>query len=176
MTLEERLDKYLSAKPKIEESAYVSEHAVLIGDVTIGAKASVFPGCVLRADINSIEIGEGSNIQDGTVVHLSDDFGVKVGKWCTVGHKAVLHACEIEDGCLIGMGAIILDGAKIGKGSIIGAGALVTKNSIIPAGSMVLGSPAKVTKQIDEKTQQGLVYWAEKYAVIAEYNKKMLKK
>jgi len=176
MTLEERLEKYLACNPQIDESAYVDESAVLIGDVKVGPKASIFPCCVLRADINSIEIGEGSNVQDGSVVHLSDDFGVKIGKWTTIGHNAVIHACEIGDGCLIGMSATILDGAKIGDGSIVGAGALVTKNTVVPPGSMVLGSPAKVVKQLDDKTREGLKYWAEKYSVIAATNKKFAAK
>ncbi len=171
MTLEERLEKYLMKKPTIDETAYVSKHAVLVGDVTIGKNASVWPACVLRADINSIELGENSNLQDGTMVHLADDAGVKVGKNVTVGHGAILHACEIQDGCLIGMGAIVLDKAVIGKGSIVGAGALVTKGTVIPEGSLVLGSPAKVVKSLDEKTIEGLAYWAEKYVKLAQANK-----
>ena len=171
MTLEEQLEKFLNKAPTIDETAYVSKHAVLVGDVTIGKNASVWPGCVLRADINSIEVGENSNLQDGTMVHLADDAGVKVGKNVTVGHGAILHACEIQDGCLIGMGAIVLDKAVIGKGSIVGAGALVTKNTIIPEGSLVLGSPAKVVKQLDEKTSEGLAYWAKKYVKLAQANK-----
>ena len=156
MTLEERLEKYLGATPQIDETAYVSKHAVLAGDVRIGKNASVWPGCVLRADINTIELGENSNLQDGTIVHLSNDAGVKVGKNTTVGHGAIIHACTIGDGCLIGMGAIILDNAVIGDNSIVGAGALVTKNTVIPAGSMALGCPAKVVKTLDEPTKKGL--------------------
>lgn len=134
MTLEERLEKYLAKDPQIDPTAYVSKHAVLVGDVRIGANASVWPGCVLRADINSIELGEGSNLQDGTMVHLADDAGVKIGKNTTVGHGAIIHACEIGNECLIGMGAIVLDKAVIGDNCIVGAGALVTKNTVIPAG------------------------------------------
>lgn len=171
MTLEERLEKYLMKKPSVAGSAYVSKRAVLVGDVTIAENASVWPGCVLRADINSIELGENSNLQDGTLVHLADDAGVKVGKNVTVGHGAILHACEIGDGCLIGMGSIILDHAVIGAGSIVGAGALVTKNTVIPEGSLVLGSPAKVVKQLDAKTIEGLGYWAKKYVKLAHANK-----
>jgi len=172
MTLEERLEKHLAKTPVVDNSAYVSERAVLIGDVTVGANASIFPCCVLRADINSIEIGEGSNIQDGTIVHLADDFGVKIGKWTTIGHNAIIHACEIGDGCLIGMGATVMDGAKVGSGSIVGAGALVTKGMIIPEGSLVMGAPAKVVKALDAEKIAGLKYWAEKYSKIAAANKK----
>ncbi len=171
MTLEERLEKYLAKEPSIDDSAYVSKHAVLIGDVTIAKDASVWPGCVLRADINSIELGEGSNLQDGTMVHLADDAGVKVGKYTTVGHGAILHACEIGDECLIGMGAIILDHAVIGKNSIVGAHALVTKGTIVPESSLVLGSPAKVVKQLDQNTREGLAYWSKKYVKLARANK-----
>lgn len=172
MTLEERLEKYLGKKPEIDESAYVSKHAVLIGDVRIAKNASVWPGCVLRADINTIELGENSNLQDGTMVHLADDAGVKIGKNVTVGHGAILHACEVKDGCLIGMGAIVLDKAVIGEGSIVGAGALITKNTVVPAGSLVLGSPAKVVKQLDAATIEGLTHWSGKYVKLAQANKK----
>ncbi len=172
MTLEERLHTYLDKTPSIDPTAYVSRHAVLIGDVTIGKNASVWPGCVLRADINSIELGENSNLQDGVLVHLANDAGVKVGKNVTVGHGAILHACEVGDGCLIGMGAILLDKCVIGKGSIVGAGALVTKNTVIPEGSLVLGSPAKVVKSIDAERQQKLLDQAHKYVELARANKK----
>ncbi len=171
MILEKRLEKYLAKTPSVDESAYVSKHAVLIGDVTVAKDASVWPGCVLRADINSIELGEGSNLQDGTVVHLADDAGVKIGKYTTVGHGAILHACEVGDECLIGMGAIILDHAVIGKNSIVGAHALVTKGTIVPEGSLVLGSPAKIVKQLDKGAREGLAYWAEKYVKLARANK-----
>ena len=99
------------------------------------------------------------------------DTSVKVGKNVTVGHGAILHGCEVQDGCLIGMGAIVLDKAVVGKGSIVGAGALVTKNTVIPEGSLVLGSPAKVVKQLDPQTSEGLVYWAQKYVKLAHANK-----
>ena len=108
--------------PQIDETAYVSKHAVLAGDVRIGKNASVWPGCVLRADINTIELGENSNLQDGTIVHLSNDAGVKVGKNTTVGHGAIIHACTIGERKQNGMGAIILDNAVIGDNSIVGAG------------------------------------------------------
>ncbi len=172
MTLEERLEKYLGATPSVDETAYVSKHAVLIGDVRIAKNASVWPGCVLRADINTIELGENSNLQDGVMVHLADDAGVKVGKNVTVGHGAILHACEVGDGCLIGMGAIVLDKAVIGRGSIVGAGALVTKNTVVPEGSLVLGAPAKVVRQLDAATREGLEHWSKKYVVLAQANKK----
>lgn len=126
---------------------------------------------MLRADINSIELGEGSNIQDGTMVHLADDAGVKIGRDTTIGHGAVIHACEIGSECLIGMGAVVLDNAVIGDNSIVGAGAVVTKNTVVPAGSLVLGTPAKIVKQLDDKTKEGLGYWSKKYRKLAAANK-----
>jgi carbonic anhydrase/acetyltransferase-like protein (isoleucine patch superfamily) len=172
MTLSERLDKYLGRAPRIDESAFVAKSAVVVGDVTLGPGASVWPCVVLRADINSIEVGEGSNIQDGTVVHLADDFGVKIGKFTTIGHAAMIHACTIGDECLIGMRATVLDGAVIGDHCIVGAGALVTKNTVIPAGSMVLGMPAKVVRPLKKEEIDGLRYWAEKYVEEAAEHKK----
>ena len=172
MELDERLDKYLGAKPRIHKSAFVAKSAVLVGDVTLGPNSSVWPACVLRADINSIEVGEGTNIQDGTIVHLADDYGVKIGKFVTVGHAAMLHACTIGDECLIGMRSTILDGAVIGEQSIVGAGALVTKGTIVPAGSMVLGMPAKVVRQLKPEERANLKRWAEKYVEEAAEHKR----
>lgn len=171
MTLEERFARYLHATPDIHPEAYVAPSAVIIGAVKLHAKASVWPCSVLRGDINSIEIGEGSNVQDGSIVHLADDLGVVVGKYVTVGHGVILHACTVEDECLIGMGATILDGAVIGHHSIIGAGALVTKNTIVPPGSLVLGSPAKVVRQLSAEEQAGLREWAEKYVAVSAAHK-----
>jgi carbonic anhydrase/acetyltransferase-like protein (isoleucine patch superfamily) len=172
MTPQERLDKFLSRQPEIDPSAYVASSVVMMGAVKIGPKASVWPLCVLRGDIEEIEIGEGSNVQDGTIVHLADDLGVKIGKYVTIGHAAMIHACTIEDECLIGMKATVLDGAVIGKRSIVGAGAVVTKNMQVPPGSLVLGMPAKVVKQLSEDEQEGLKYWADKYVIAAEVHKK----
>ena len=163
MELDERLEKYLGRTPRIDESAFVAKSAVIVGDVTLGPNSSVWPACVLRADINFIEVGEGTNIQDGTIVHLADDFGVKIGKFVTVGHAAMLHACTIGDECLIGMRATVLDGAVIGEQCIVGAGALVTKGTVVPAGSMVLGMPAKVIRQLTAEERASLKPWADKY-------------
>ena len=174
MTLEERLDTFLTREPEIDSSAYVAASADVMGAVRIGPKASVWHQCVLRGDIESIEIGEGSNVQDGTVIHLADDLGVKVGRYVTIGHAAMIHACTIEDECLIGMKATILDGAVIGRRSIIGAGAVVTKDSIIPPGSLVLGMPGKVIKQLSDEEQADLRHWAEKYVIVAAKHKRRL--
>jgi len=163
MSLDEQLTRYLDATPSIHPTAFVAPGAVIVGDVTLCEEASVWYGAVLRADINQIRIGPRSNIQDGTVVHLADDYGVSVGQYVTCGHSAVLHACSIDDEVLIGMGAIILDGAEIGARSIIGANSLVTGDTQIPPGSLVLGSPAKVRRALDLEEQAALRGWAEKY-------------
>jgi len=168
MTLQERLQKYLSQTPSVDPSAYVHSSAVIIGAVTLAPNASVWPQCVLRGDINTISVGRGSNVQDGTIVHLADDYGVSIGDYVTIGHAAMIHACTIEDGCLIGMKATVLDGAVIGARSIVGAGALVTKGMIVPPGSLVLGMPAKVKRSLSESEQEAIPKWAEKYIEVAK--------
>lgn len=168
MTVSERLAHYLGRTPDIARAAFIAANATVIGDVTMGPNSSVWYGCVLRGDINTIEIGEGSNVQDGTIVHLADDFGVKVGAYTTIGHAAIIHACEIGDECLIGMGATILDGAKIGDRCIVGANALVTQRFVAPPGSMILGAPAKVVRPLTDAEAAGLKKWAEKYIEVAK--------
>lgn len=172
MTIEERLSTYLDQTPQIDDSAYVAEGAIVIGAISLGVNSSVWHNAVLRADINTIEIGEGSNVQDGTVVHLADDYGVKIGKYVTIGHSAMIHACEIGDECLVGMQATILDGAVIGAQSIVGAGSLVTKGTQIPAGSLVLGAPAKVVRPLNEEERASLKGLAEKYVAVSRGHKK----
>jgi carbonic anhydrase/acetyltransferase-like protein (isoleucine patch superfamily) len=171
MTIEERLATFLDQRPQIEESAYVAKGAVVIGAVSLGHKSSVWHNAVLRGDINTIKIGEGSNVQDGTVIHLADDFGVKIGSYVTIGHSAMIHACEIGDECLVGMRSTILDGAMIGAQSIVGAGALVTKNSQIPEGSLVLGAPAKVVRSLSDEERSKLRALAEKYVYVSRGHK-----
>ncbi len=139
----------------------------MVGNVTLGEEASVWFNTTLRGDINSIQIGAHSNVQDGAVVHVADLFGAVVGEWVTVGHKAIVHACTVEDEVLVGMGAIILDGAHIGARSIIGAGALVTGNTVIPPGSLVLGSPAKVVRALTADEQNAIKSWAERYVELS---------
>ncbi len=168
MTIQERLARHLGRTPDIEQAAFVAPNATVIGDVKLGALSSVWYGCVLRGDIQSIEIGEGSNVQDLAMVHLADDYGVKVGRYTTIGHSAIIHACTIGDECLIGMGATILDGAVIGDHCIVGANALVTQRFVAPAGSMILGSPAKVVRTLKESELMGLRAWAEKYVEVAK--------
>jgi carbonic anhydrase/acetyltransferase-like protein (isoleucine patch superfamily) len=167
MTLDEQFATFLAKDPQIDPTAYVAAGATLLGDVRLGPHASCWPGTVLRGDINFIEVGEGSNVQDGTIVHLADDFPVRIGNYVTIGHAAVIHACTIEDECLIGMQATILDGAVIGRNSIIGAHALVPPGTVIPPGSLVMGVPGKVIRTLTPEKQAGIRAWAEKYVQVA---------
>ena len=171
MTTEERLEYYLNKTPEIDNSAYIASGAVVMGAVTIAAQSSIWHNCVLRGDINSIEIGRGSNVQDGSVVHLADDFGVKIGDHVTVGHMAMIHACTIGNECLVGMHATILDGAVIGEQCIIGAGSLVTKNTRVSPGSLILGSPAKVVRPLSQDERDKIKNWAEKYVIVAHVHR-----
>lgn len=154
---------FLLRKPLIARSAFIAPNATLLGDVTIGEQASVWYNAVLRGDINRIAVGARSNIQDGSVLHLSAESGCLVGNDVTVGHMAMLHACTIGNEVLIGMGAIILDGVEIGDRCIIGAGALVTQNKKIPPGSMVMGSPAKIVRELSAEEQASIAGWADRY-------------
>lgn len=168
MQISERLQRFLGTPPRLHPTAFVAPGAIVIGDVTLGEESSVWFHTTLRADINRIVIGPRSNIQDGSVIHLADDFGTTVGELVTVGHKAILHACTIGDEVLVGMGAIVLDGAEVGARSIIGAGALITGGKKIPPGSLVLGSPAKVVRTLTPEEQAGIKVWAEKYVALSK--------
>ncbi len=168
--------EFLDRSPRVATSAFVAQSADVIGDVEIGENASVWYQCVLRGDINRIAIGANSNVQDGTVIHVADRAGTVVGEWVTVGHRALLHACTIEDEVLIGMGAIVMDGAVVGSRSIVGAGAVVTGGTIVPPGSLVLGAPAKVTRSLTEAEQESIRVWAVRYvATVSEYLQRKLK-
>jgi carbonic anhydrase/acetyltransferase-like protein (isoleucine patch superfamily) len=136
------------SKPQTHPTAFVGEGAKIIGEVTIQANASIWYNAVLRGDLAPIMIGEGSNIQDNSTVHVETNKPTIVGKNVTVGHNAIIHACTIEDNVLIGMGAIILNGAHIGKNCLIGAGTIVTENKVIPEGSLVIGTPGKIVREL----------------------------
>jgi carbonic anhydrase/acetyltransferase-like protein (isoleucine patch superfamily) len=170
--LSRELTRNLALGPRVHPTAYVHERAVVIGNVEVGALASIWPCAVLRGDVSPISIGEGSNIQDGAVVHVADHLPVTIGAKVTVGHLAMIHACTIGDECLIGMHATILDGAVIGARSIVGAGTLVTKGTIIPPGSMVLGAPAKIIRPLTAEEQASLPGWAEKYIKVAAHHRR----
>src|ERR1700712_5007422 len=132
--------------PRVDDQAWVADTARVIGDVEIGADASVFYGAVVRADRTRISIGPRSNLQDLVAVHADPGYPAVIGAGVTVGHGAVLHGCTLEDGCLIGMGAIVLNGAVVGAGAMVAAGALVVGGQQVPAGALVAGSPAKVRR------------------------------
>jgi carbonic anhydrase/acetyltransferase-like protein (isoleucine patch superfamily) len=160
---------HLLRQPQLPASAFIAPSADIIGDVTLGEESSVWYQAVVRGDINRIVIGPRSNIQDGAVVHLADDYPALIGEWVTVGHKAVVHACTIHDEVLVGMGAIILDGAEIGARSIIGAGAVVTGGTRIPPGSLVVGTPARVRRTLSLDEQAAVKTWAEKYVAVSRH-------
>ena len=144
-------------KPKNSGENWVAPNAVVIGDVTLEKNTSIWFNATLRGDIENIHIGEGSNVQDGCVLHTDPGCPLKVGKDVTVGHLVMLHGCTIGDNSLIGIGAVILNKAKIGKNCIIGAKALITENKVIPDGSLVMGSPGKVIRQLDNETKESLI-------------------
>lgn len=165
---------HLGTSPHIAPGAFIAPGAVILGDVSIGEQSSIWYGCVLRADIQAIRVGRGSNLQDGVIVHLASDRGTTVGNWVTCGHRALLHACTIGDEVLIGMGAIVMDGVVVGDRSIIGAGALLTKGLSVPPGSLVIGSPAKVVRPLSDEEQGGIRGWAEKYVQVAREHRAFL--
>ena len=162
---------YLGTLPILGERAYVDRSATLIGDVVIGDDASIWPGTVVRGDVNFIRIGARTNIQDGTVVHVSHDgphaklggFATVIGEDVTIGHKAIIHACRIEDAALIGMGAIVLDGAVVEKHGFVGAGALVTPGKVVGSGEMWLGNPARKARMLSDAEIEALYYSAGHY-------------
>lgn len=145
------------------EGHFIAPNACVIGRVTLKHQASVWFNVVIRADSDDIVIGEGSNIQDGAVLHVDPGFPLTIGKQVTVGHKVMLHGCTIGDGSLIGINAVVLNGAKIGKNCLIGANALVTENSVIPDNAVVLGSPGKVVRYLDEEHGSALALGADHY-------------
>jgi gamma-carbonic anhydrase len=164
-----QLDAFLSKKPVLGTGVYIAQGAIVLGDVTLGDYSSVWFNAVLRGDINRIVVGHHSNIQDNAVLHLADRFPCLLGNYVTVGHAVVVHACTIGDEVLLGMGSVILDGAVIGVRSIVGARALVPQGMQIPPGSLVLGTPAKVVRQLSPEERSELMQMAEKYVKVAAY-------
>ena len=165
-----------SQTPHIAASAWVADSAQVMGNVTLAEDVSIWFGAVLRGDTEHMAIGRGSNIQDGSVLHADIGKPLTVGENVTVGHMVMLHGCTIGDGSLIGIGAVVLNGAKIGKGCIVGAGSLVTEGKEFPDGSMIMGSPAKVVRELTPEQQQGLVGSAQHYIENAHRFAKGLKK
>ncbi len=165
------LRPYLGKLPTLGERAYVDPAACVIGDVVLGADVSVWPGTVIRGDVNFVRIGARTNIQDGSVVHVSHDgphaklggFATLIGEDVTIGHKAIVHACRIEDAVLIGMGAIVLDGVVVRKHGFVGAGALVAPGKEVGAGELWLGNPARKARMLSDVEIEALYYSAQHY-------------
>lgn len=150
--------------PKIHETAFVAEDSVIVGDVEIGENSSVWYGSILRGDVNYIRIGARTNVQDGSIIHVtSKTHPTILEDEVTLGHRVTLHGCYIETGCLIGIGAIVLDGVRVGKNSLIAAGSLVTPNTQIPENSLVMGSPAKVKRKLTDEEASDLKRFWQRY-------------
>ena len=164
---------YKGKRPKLHETVYVEASARIIGDVIIGAYASVWFNAVVRGDVNYIRIGERTNVQDNSVLHVTKDvYPLIIGSDVTIGHNAVLHGCIVKDRCLIGMGSIILDDAEIGEDTIVGAGALVTEGAKVPPGSLILGAPARVVRKLSGEEVEGILTAAKNYL---EYTQNYIK-
>ena len=162
--------------PRIDGSAWVADSAQVMGNVELAAGASIWFGAIIRGDTDEIRVGRNSNIQDGSVLHADHGKPLTIGDDVTVGHKVMLHGCTIGDGSLIGIGAVVLNGAKIGKGCLVGAGSLVTEGKEFPDGSMIVGSPARVVKQLTPEQLGHLRLSAQHYVENAQRFKTGLKK
>jgi carbonic anhydrase/acetyltransferase-like protein (isoleucine patch superfamily) len=158
------LRPYKSILPTVHATAFVDRSAQVIGNVHVGAESSIWMNCVVRGDVHAIRIGQRSNIQDLTLVHvMRDTHPTVIGDDVTVGHSAVVHGCTIEDRCLIGMGAILLNGARVGTGSIVAAGALVPEGMVVPPGSMVMGVPGRVRRALTPEEDASIKWYADNY-------------
>jgi carbonic anhydrase/acetyltransferase-like protein (isoleucine patch superfamily) len=162
--------------PEVADSAWVADNAQVRAAVKVAADASGWLGFTVRGDTETITIGEGSNIQDGSVLHADHGKPLTIGKHVTVGHQVMLHGCTIGDESLIGIGAVVLNGAKIGKNCLVGAGSLVTEGKEFPDGSMIMGSPAKVVRELSPEQIQGLRMSAKNYVLNAQRFQSGLKK
>lgn len=167
--------EFENIKPTLNKKTFIASGAMVIGAVTMHEFSSIWFNTVVRGDVNSIEIGRYSNIQDNSVIHVADAHPTIIGDFVTIGHNAVIHGCTIEEHCLVGMSATIMNGAKIGKGSIIAAGALVKENQLIPPHSLVVGVPGKVVKTLPENIDnihaQAVKYktlWTERYNIMPD--------
>lgn len=157
--------------PQLAPTAWVAENACVIGRVELAAHSSVWYGCTLRADNDLIRIGEGSNVQDGSVLHTDPGFVLELGAGVTVGHQCMLHGCTIGEGSLIGIQSVILNGARIGRHCLVGAGSLVTQGKEFPDGSMIMGRPAKLVRALSAEEIAGLVQSAAGYVEHAEHHR-----
>jgi carbonic anhydrase/acetyltransferase-like protein (isoleucine patch superfamily) len=164
------IKSFRGVEPRIHETAHVAETAVIIGDVEIGEQSSVWYGSIVRADVNSIRIGARTNIQDASVIHVtSKTHDTVLEDEITLGHRVTIHGCYIETGCLIGIGAIVLDGARVGRNSLIAAGSLVTPNTEIPPRSLVMGSPARVKRELSEEEVKDLARFWQNYVELSKH-------
>lgn len=145
---------YAGRSPTIHPSAFIAEGVQLIGDVRLAKDSSVWYNSVLRGDINLVEVGERTNIQDCSVLHVTNEFPCRIGSDVTVGHRAIVHGCSIGDSCLIGMGSVILDNAKVGSHSLVAAGAVVLQNFVVPEGMLVAGVPAKIIRPLTDNEKE----------------------
>jgi carbonic anhydrase/acetyltransferase-like protein (isoleucine patch superfamily) len=163
--------EFKGARPEIHPDAFIAENAVIVGDVSIAENASVWYGCVLRGDVNFIRIGARTNIQDGTVIHVSTATHPTVlESEITVGHRVTLHGCYVESGSLVGIGSILLDGVRVGANSLVAAGSLLTPGFQVPPGSLVMGSPARVKRQLTDAELEGLpAFWKNYVELIRHY-------
>lgn len=161
-------------RPHLHDSVYIAEDATVIGQVSLAQGSSVWPQAVLRADNEPIEIGAGSNVQEGAVLHTDPGFALHVGLEVTIGHQAMLHGCTVGDGSLIGIQAVILNGAVIGRNCLVGAGAVVTEGKVFPDNSLILGAPAKVVRELDEQAIAALRANARHYIEHAQRYKQTL--
>lgn len=147
----------------IDPTAYIHPAAVVTGNVTLGARVSVWPTAVIRGDSDTIEIGDDSNVQDGTIVHVDHGVPTRIGKRVAIGHRAIVHGATVEDDCLIAMGAILLNGVHVGTGSIVGAGAVCREGMKIPPNSLVLGVPGRVTRQTTDAERERIRMTVQSY-------------
>jgi carbonic anhydrase/acetyltransferase-like protein (isoleucine patch superfamily) len=149
--------------PKIDPTAFVHEKAIVLGDVTLGARVSVWPTAVIRGDSDAITIGDDSNVQDGTIVHVDHGMPTTIGKRVAIGHRAIVHGSTVEDDCLIAMGAILLNGVHVGTGSIVGAGAMCPEGMKIPPNSLAIGIPARVIRETSDEERERIKHTVESY-------------
>ncbi len=164
------IHSFLNSSPRIHETAFVTDDAIVIGDVEIGEDASIWFGSIVRGDVNFIRIGARTNIQDGTVIHVSSKTHSTILEHeITVGHRVTLHGCYVETGCLIGIGAILLDGVRVGANSLVAAGSLLTPGTQIPPGSLVMGSPAKVKRPLTDEELADLPRFWKNYVELKEH-------
>ena len=158
------LRPYRGTMPRVHPTVYIDESAQIIGDVEIGEESSVWMSAVIRGDVHHIRIGRRSNVQDGTIVHvMRDTHPTVIGDDVTIGHRALVHGCTIEDRCLIGMGAILLDGVRVGSGSIVAAGTLLTEGTQVPSRSLVMGSPGTVRRTLEDRELDEIQMYADRY-------------